>query len=195
MDSYIFVHNGSYTTVSGNYHNVSYIVNNLGETIEDYSDGKYILLNDEQLTFLKEHPTASPEEVITLSESDTATEADRQSVVKSIIDYDSSDNVNTFYVNGQAVWFDNRKRISLSNAISKEKEAGKETTILWIKGIPYTVVIRVAEQIIQDLELYAIACYNNTQINIALVQDMTLRSELKNFDITQGYPDKLNFNL
>lgn len=195
MDEYIFIYNGNYLTVSGDYNNVPDIVENFGETLEDYFNGKYVMLNAEQIAFLNANPAALPVEAFNMTISAEATEFDKQLVIEAIENYDTSDSVNTFYVNGIPVWFSKETRTSLNNSISIEKEVGKETTVLWINGTPYTMAVEDAKQMLTDLELYAIACYNNTQNNIASVQAMTLKSELKNFDITQGYPEKLNFNL
>lgn len=195
MNEYIFIYNGDYLTVSGDYNCVPDIVENLGETLEDYFNGKYVMLNDEQKAFLEANPAALPVETFNMAESAEATGFDKQLVIESIEDYDTSDEVNTFYVNGVAVWFSKETRTSLNNSISIEKEVGKEDTVLWINGTPYTMTVDAAKQMLVDLELYAIACYNNTQNNIAAVQAMTLKSELRSFDITQGYPEKLNFNL
>ncbi len=194
MEEYIFIHNGDYLTVSGNYNCVPDIVENLGETLEDYLNGKYVLLNNEQVDFLRANPAVLPIEAFNMAESSEATEFDRQVVIAAIDEYDTSAEVNTFYVNGTPVWFSKETRTSLNNSISIEKEVGKDTTVIWINGTPYTITVESAKQMLVDLELYAIACYNNTQSNIALVQSMTLKSELRDFDITKGYPEKLNFN-
>lgn len=195
MSDYIFIQNETYITVSGEYTCFPDIVDNLGTTIEDYSEGKYILLNEEQRNFLEINPSALPSEVFNMTMSDKATELDKQLVVAAINEYDISEAVNSFYVNDTSVWFSKETRVSLNNSITIEQEVGKETTTLWFNGVPYTLTIEAAKQMLIDLELYALACYNNTQTNIASVQNLTLKSELNSFDITQGYPEKLKFNL
>lgn len=195
MSDYIFIQNETYITVSGEYTCFPDIVDNLGTTIEDYSEGKYILLNEEQRNFLEINPSALPSEVFNMTMSDKATELDKQLVVAAINEYDISEAVNSFYVNDTSVWFSKETRASLNNSITIEQEVGKETTTLWFNGVPYTLTIEAAKQMLIDLELYALACYNNTQTNIASVQNLTLKSELNSFDITQGYPEKLKFNL
>lgn len=195
MSDYIFIQNETYITVSGEYTCFPDIVDNLGTTIEDYLEGKYILLNEEQRNFLEINPSALPSEVFNMTISDEATELDKQLVVAAINEYDVSEAVNSFYVNDVSVWFSKETRASLNNSITIEQEVGKETTTLWFNGIPYTLTIEAAKQMLIDLELYALACYNNTQTNIASVQNLTLKSELNSFDITQGYPEKLKFNL
>lgn len=190
-----FIYKGDYVTVSGDYNCDPDIVANLGETWEDFLADKYILLNAEQETFLSSHPEATPYESFNMVVATEATESDKREIIDKIEAYDSSEEVNTFYVNGLPIWFNKYDRTTINNSLSMEKEIGKETTVIWIDHTPYTMSVDDAKQMFIDIELYAIACYNNTQNNIAAVQAMTLKSELKDFDITQGYPEKLNFNL
>lgn len=195
MNEYLFIHNGSYLTVSGDYNCVPDIVENLGETLEDYLNGKYVMLNAEQRAFLEANPAALPVEAFNMAEAAEATEFDKQVVIEAIEDYYSSAEVKTFYVNEIPVWFDSEKRTSLTSSISIEKEVGKETTILWVDGVPYTMSVDDARQMLIDIEMYSMACFNNEQRIIAEAKALTLKSELRNFDVTQGYPEKLNFNL
>lgn len=194
-DFHTFIYNGGYVTVSGDYTCNPDIVANLGETWEDYVAGKYVELNDEQVLFLNRVPAATPAETFNMEESDEASLSDKKIIIDAIEAYDSSESVNTFYVNNTPVWFNKETRTSLNNSISIEIELGKDTTILWINNTPYTMAVDDAKQLLRDIELYAIACFNNTQNNIAEVNALTSKSELREFDITKGYPEKLKFNL
>lgn len=194
-ETYYFIHNGDFVLVTGDYQWNQEIMDNLGISFEDYKEGKYVLLSGEQTAFLEENSEATPEEAWNMSMSPTAGPKDIMALIDSIESYDSSAEVNTFYVNDIPVWFTKDTRASLNNSISIEKEVGKETTVLWVNGIPYTMTVDEAKQMLVDLELYAIACYNNTQKNIAEAQTLTLKSEITDFDITKGYPEKLSFNL
>lgn len=194
-DFHTFIYKGNYVTVSGDYNCDPDIASNIGETWDDFVNNKYVLLNEEQEAYLELHPQSTPYESFNMTELTEASVSDRNMLISKIEAYDVSDNVNVFYVNDTPVWFNKETRASLNNSISIEKEVGKETTVLWINGSPYTLTVDAAKQMLVDLELYAIACYNNTQRNIASVQSIALKSDLKNFDITQGYPEKLNFNL
>lgn len=186
-----FIYNGSFTTIVGDYNG---IIEDIGSTLEEYESGKYVLLSSDQVEFLLSHPGSSPEEAFNMAESLVATEEDKNAVINSIYEYDSSINVNKFIVNGTPFWFDKETRTSLNNSISIEDSVGKETTTLWINGTPYTLSIEQARQFLTDIEIYAIACYNNTQNNITSVKNLSLKSDVKSFDITTGYPDVLNFN-
>ena len=190
-----FIYNGDFSLVNGDYQWVPEIIGNLGNSFEDYKNGKFVLLNEEQTSFLKSHSGVTPEEVWNMTLNDFATVGDITALIKGIEDYDSSENVNIFYVNNVPVWFNKETRTALNNSISIEKEVGKDTTTLWINNTPYIISIDIAKQMLSDIELYTIACYNNTRQNIAEAQTITLKSEVANFDITKGYPEKLNFNL
>lgn len=194
-EEYYFIYNGDFSLVTGNYQWVSEIMENLGTSLEDYKEGKYVLLNEEQTSFLKEHDGITPEEAWNMTTSDTATSVDIAILVGKIEDYYSSADVKTFYVNGTPIWFDSEKRILLTSSISMEKEVGKETTILWVDGVPYTMSVDDARQMMIDIEMYSMACFNNEQTNIAEAKALTLKSEIRDFDITKGYPEKLSFNL
>ena len=45
--------------------------------------------------------------------------------------YDSSDEVNTFYMQGQQMWLDKATRAGLMLRLQAEQAMGKETTTLW----------------------------------------------------------------
>ncbi len=195
MDEYIFIYNGNYLTVSGDYNNVPDIVENFGETLEDYFNGKYVMLNNEQKVFLESNPAATPVETFNMTEATEISEFDRSELISRIEEYGNSDLVKTFYVNNKAIWYDSETRQSISASITMEKEIGKNTTILWIDGTPYELTIEIALNFFKQIELYSKACYNVTQTHIAQARDLTLKEEIKTFDITEGYPEKLNFNL
>ena len=194
-EKYYFIYGGDFTLVTGNYQWFPEIMENLGTTLEDYNEGKYVLLNEEQTAFLESHPDASPEEAWNMSISEAAKPLDILLLVGKIEEYDTSSEVNTFYINDTAVWFSKETRTSLNNSVSIEKEIGKDTTVLWVDNTPYTVSVDTLKQMLTEIELYAIECYNNTQNNIAEAKELTLKSEVDSFDITKGYPEKLSFNL
>jgi hypothetical protein len=43
------------------------------------------------------------------------------------------------------------------------------------------------------IELYASACYDNTQRHISTVKSMEMIDDIKSYDYRTGYPDKLIF--
>lgn len=107
--------------------------------------------------------------------------------------YDTSPAVNSFTLGGKEMWLPKETRVGLVNSITIEKAAGKETTVLWFGGEKYELPVDTALQMLSALELYALECYNVTAAHKALVLTLSDVSEIIAFDITEGYPTKLNF--
>lgn len=128
---------------------------------------------------------------------------DEESVRKSLVrelekrikEYDVSDHVNEFTLAGKKMWLSKEMRVGLMNSINIEKSAKKTDTVLWFDGINYTIPIDVALQMLSQLELYALSCYNVTQQHLSEVSGLSTLEELINYDYAVGYPSKLVFNL
>lgn len=43
------------------------------------------------------------------------------------------------------------------------------------------------------IEKYACKCYDNTQMHIGVVNNLTTIEDIKNYDYRTGYPEKLRF--
>jgi hypothetical protein len=107
--------------------------------------------------------------------------------------YGSSENVDVFYINEIKVWLDKLTRTGLMLRFQSEKAIGKTDTTLWYNEISFLLNIDNAIQMLYMLEAYASACYDNTQKHLANINKLTSVEELKNYDFTTGYPDKLIF--
>ena len=77
--------------------------------------------------------------------------------------------------------------------ISIEKEAGKTDTVLWYDAIKYIIPISDALSMLNEIEMYALNCYNVTQSHIAAVRSLQTIKEVENYNFKVGYPEKLNF--
>lgn len=125
----------------------------------------------------------------------TALEAAKKEVLRKIEEYDVSDSVNSFTLNGVQVWLTKDTRVGLMNSLSIEKDSGKETSTLWFNNICLTINCDAAIQMLSSLELYALECYNKTAQHKVAVGALTSVSEVKNYDYTSGYPEKLSFTI
>ena len=114
--------------------------------------------------------------------------------VDEILAYDSSEAVNEFSIGGQLMWLDKATRAGLLLRFEAEAKAGRTSTTLWYNGLPFTLPLTYAQEILIALELYASACYDNTQSHIAEVQKMESKEAVESYDYTTGYPAKLAFN-
>ena len=122
-------------------------------------------------------------------------EAKKIILLEQIAAYDTSDAVNQFSIDGNNIWLDKSMRVGLNNSISKEVEVGRENTTLWYGTLNFTIPCQAALQMLTQLEIYALECYNVTAQHTAFVKNATTLEELESFDYMAGYPDKLSFGL
>ena len=109
--------------------------------------------------------------------------------------YDTSDEVNSFFLNGIKVWLNKDTRVGLMNSLTIEKNSGKEESTLWFNNICITINCDAAIQMLSALELYALSCYNVTAQHKLSVQNLTTLDAAMTYDYTTGYPDKLSFTI
>lgn len=106
-----------------------------------------------------------------------------------ILIYDSSENVNSFYLNGIQMWLTPSDRANYLLTI----EAAKENNI---NSVPFKGIILPVDLILQALKainLYAMQCINVTESHIENIMNLESEDEISNYDFTLGYPEKLNF--
>lgn len=125
----------------------------------------------------------------------TELEIEKRKAIKVIDAYDVSIEVNSFFLNGLQVWLDKSTRVGLMNSLNIEKLSGKEISTLWFGNIKLEINTDAAIQMLSALELYALECYNKTAEHKVNIQNMNSVEEVVNYDFTEGYPDKLNFNV
>lgn len=119
---------------------------------------------------------------------------EKESITNDVIEYDSSEEVNIFYVNNIPIWLDKATRSGLMLRLQAESAVGITETSLWYNSIEFKLSVSDAIQILYALEVYASKCYDNTQYHIANIAKINTIEDLKSYDYTEGYPDKLSFN-
>lgn len=107
--------------------------------------------------------------------------------------YDKSSAVNQFYIGDTAMWLDKETRTGLMLRFQAEQAVGNIDTTLWANGVQYPLSLSLAVQMLYALEVYASACYDNTQRHIAAVDNLSTIEEIQSYDYTTGYPEKLRF--
>ena len=117
----------------------------------------------------------------------------RANKIKEILDFDSSEEVNSFYIGDFEVWLDKATRVGLKLRFDAEIASGKTETILWYEGMQFPLELANAVQMLNAIELYASACYDNTQAHIANVKAFEFIEEIEDYDYSTGYPEKLRF--
>lgn len=129
-----------------------------------------------------------------INEEDTDLEIVRRNKLREIDAYDTSNNVNGFYLDENLVWLDRNTRTSLSNTLDCSEIMGRETINIWFSGIFVSLPINLCRQMLAALEIYASDCYNITAQHKATVNNMANIQDIEAFDVTQGYPQMLSFN-
>jgi len=165
------------------------------------TSGIYVQLNSEQIEFFNTHrhatydeiwqaheyvpPTPTPEQLLEMA---------RQEKIREIMDYDVSDNVNGFYLNGELKWLDKDTRTTLANTIESMKMVGRNTLTIWFDDTYVEIGLGLAKQLLAVLEVYATDCYNVTASHINAVNALQTIEEIESFDISFGYPARPDFN-
>ena len=124
---------------------------------------------------------------------DNALDVTKEEAIEQITEYDQSEDVNSFSLQGKQMWLPKETRVGLVNSVTIEKNAGKKTTVLWFGGEKYELPVDTALQMLSALELYALECYNVTAAHKAAVNALESVEDVVAYDYTQGYPEKLNF--
>lgn len=143
-----------------------------------------LLLEDGWVEYIYVAPEPTEEEIF---------QEELDIVIYKISQYDSSSNVNGFYMGDTHMWLDKATRVGLMLRFQAEKEAGKEITTLWYNGVKYELNIDIAVVMLNTIELYASSCYDNTQYHLSVVNTIDSVEGLKSYDYTTGYPEKLRF--
>ena len=119
----------------------------------------------------------------------------KEIMINRITEYDKSEEVNSFSVNGNNTWLDKSTRLGLINSIKIEQNAGREESIIWFGTTNVTLDCNVAIQFLNTLELYAIECYNKTAEHKNNILKMTSIDDILNYNYTVGYPKKLSISI
>lgn len=110
--------------------------------------------------------------------------------INAINEFDASANVNAFTVSGNPMWLNHDQRSRLSASIAVCTDA---TMTKYFSGIAYTFPVAAWKQMLDAVELYADTCQTVTEAHKAEVNALTTVAAVEAYDITIGYPPKLNF--
>lgn len=116
---------------------------------------------------------------------------EKEHKIREIERFDSSKDVNSFSIDGIELWLDKATRVGLKLRFESEAATGKESTTLWSNGIEFVLPLEMAVKMLYGLELYASACYDNTQRHIAAVDKLESVEDIRAYDHRSGYPEKL----
>lgn len=116
----------------------------------------------------------------------------KKAVVARINQYDASEAVNNFLLNGADMWLDRELRQTLRQRFADEKEEEATETHLVYGEQVITLPIDLAITLIKQLERYARQCYDQTAIHKAVVLAMDDIEDVLGYDFTENYPTQLS---
>lgn len=127
------------------------------------------------------------------------TEAELLALAKSkkkgeITEFDNSANVNSFIIGGLPMWLSFEQRSRLLRLIDAAEAKGEETYTKNWGGIDYTFPTSQWRAMVNAVEDYAGACQAVTEGHRQNVESLDTIKKVEDYDITIGYPTKINFD-
>lgn len=114
----------------------------------------------------------------------------KAAVIAEIEEYDKSESINQFTLNGLPMWLDDATRTKLSKRFDTDEEDGKTVTKLIYENKPYILPISAARGMLHQIESYATACFDKTNEHIATVGAKRSVDKVLEYDYTDGYPEE-----
>lgn len=121
--------------------------------------------------------------------------AAKQRKLDEIIDYNTSDNVDAFLLNGEKHWLTRDERAMAKLSTEARQRLGHYTTEQCLGGKFYTIPCDTLLTMLARLEDYALSCFNYAIRQQAEVNAITSLEEVENYDVTKGYPEMLTFTI
>lgn len=112
-------------------------------------------------------------------------------LLKKVEQYDKSNNVNSFIVNGMNFWLDKNTRVGLAHLA----DCTEGTMQLVLGGTILEIESSVVKDILAQIERYAAQCYLQTQKHLIAIKELKTVEDIINYDYTKGYPEKLTFTV
>ena len=202
MYTYIREQHKGYYIETNELIDAEYWAGQIGTTYEDFLNGMWVLLSDDQVAFHEEYPEASVKEVLDMQLTPVPPRTLEQAKTEKIAEleaYNDSENVNQFYVVKDGVtvtdWLTPEKRSNYRNSIDAAKLVGLASLSLYVGGMPVTLPTYIAEQMLAQVQLYADQCFIVTEQHNANIEALESVMAVDGYDIAKGYPEKPVFNL
>lgn len=178
------------------------IYDNIGSTYEDYVAGKFVLLSDEQFAFHLDNPSASVKEVFAM-QLEQAAEPSEEEVIAAlkeqklhdIVEYSHSDAVDLFTINGVIQgWRTPAERANYLQSLTSAELLGEQEVDFFVGKNFFTLDLHSARLVLARIQRYADASFIVTERKKLELETLQTAEEVIAFDVTSGYPDRLNFD-
>ena len=116
--------------------------------------------------------------------------------IAEIDEHDKSWAVNSFGFGDTIMWLDRDTRVSLSRSLDICEKKGDENYNLCVDGVGVvTLPIITIKEMLNEIEVYAIKCYEVTFNHKRAVEALKTCEEVAKYDYKANYPERPVFNL
>ena len=116
--------------------------------------------------------------------------------IAEIDEHDKSFVVNSFGFGDTIMWIDRDTRVSLSRSLDICEKKGDENYNLCVEGVGVvTLPIITIKEMLNEIEVYAIKCYEVTFNHKRAVYALKSCDEVAKYDYKANYPERPVFNL
>ena len=116
--------------------------------------------------------------------------------IAEIDEHDKSWVVNSFEFGDTIMWIDRDTRVSLSRSLDICEKKGDENYNLCVEGVGVvTLPIITIKEMLNEIEVYAIKCYEVTFNHKRAVEALKSCDEVAKYDYKANYPERPVFNL
>lgn len=122
-------------------------------------------------------------------------DAVRKMVAQYAENYDMSNDVNAFLVNGVKYWMPKPMRESLTMTLQEFNRAGIGKIPFELNGKSYELPCKLLSEIVTRIEVYATQCMAVTKGHLIAISGLETEEELNEYDYKAGYPEMLEFEI
>ena len=120
-------------------------------------------------------------------------EAEKARKIAEIEDYSNSSSVNDLTFKGLHTWVTPAVRANYLVSLDAAELLGEKDITFVVEGVQVTLAIEKVRIILAQIQRYADACYIVTEGHKRAVRALENVDEVRGYDFTKGYPNKLNF--
>ena len=148
----------------------------------------------EWLCDVVEYDKSEAKEILRLLKEDSnSLECNKWLLTAKINAYDKSRHVEDFTLGGVHLWLDSTLRSKVKENLETCQQFGEENTTLRFNGMAFPITVQMGWQMYYAVLAYARDSWNVTESHLAAIEKLTTVEEIKAYDYTVGYPQKLAF--
>ena len=186
-------------------------LDNPGLTYEDYLEGRPIKLEDYQIAYHKDFPAAEVKDVLNVADykdgkvtwhfvvNTPTVESVREDKIRELKEYASSDAVCNFTVtslgSSSQAWMTREELSDFKSLVESSRDLGLDEVQAVIGDNVYSISVGEAARIAASISLYINKCTVATKLHERAINELPSMGEVRAYDFTAGYPDKLVIEL